>query len=321
MNAAMSISTMYKRAVSQQAQLQASPMPYFFISTIFGEPGTWPTYFNFLDRIGSGPPNDDPKNIASWRRKFKRLYARTDPDRDHKSITLGYYRSDSFRRRIESGEFNDRGPMTSWWLVFEEFVNDIEQQYSDSPITHFLIFLTNLHDCEFDSELTAMLMLCAYIEWINLDQIIAKGESVYGLSRCETYFVPIDTWIPQSDGNRLRTTRNRILTELLSSRDDRNYRHLIGEPQWYSDSTDYRKLSVKSALLELKRETNAKPLAIDDHQYRILFTFVKFFEWMQLDMLSNNIPASRIELSFSRLPELASELNDKIYKYFIDNNV
>jgi len=96
---------------------------------------------------------------------------------------------------------------------------------------------------------------------------------------------------------------------------------LIGEPRWYSDSTDCRKLSVKSALLELKRETNAKPLALDDYQYQTLFTFVKFFEWMQLDMLSNNIPASRIELSFSRLPELASELNDKIYKYFTDNNV
>jgi len=286
---------------------------------MFGELESWPAYFNFAKRIGRGKALAELATNESWRRKQKRQYEKIANGKSDKSIPLSYGLRESISRKIVTEGKHLDEPVTVWWYLFEQTVFTTQDKYPDSPITHLFLFLATLKNRKFDSEEALMWMLCAYLEWIYLELFLVQRIDEH--NRCDSFFVAMEKWIPQSEGGCLRTTRNRVLNEIFDSRDDRNFRHLLGEPHWHDATTKRRKLKVEHAIIELKRRSVPITPVLDDYRYRALFSFVNFFEWMQMDMLSNNIPAIYIERSFSRLPEVASTFNNEIYKYFLDNNV
>ena len=308
---------MDKRALSKSMPARSSPVLYFFIANMYGEPGSWPAYFNFMQRMAKENPElaSDP----SWRIKQKRRYKKVVGNNNHKSIPLSYGLRETVYRRIATQGKRFDAPVTIWWCMFEDLVSAIQDEYPDSPITHLFLFLTTLKNREFDSEELLMWMLCAYLEWIHLELFVV--HRIYENNHCESYFVPLEFWMPHSHDYRLRTTRNRVLNKFYKYRDDRNFPHLLGEPRWHENSKKYRKLNVKHAMLKLKQNSVLASPVLEEYRYHALFSFVHFFEWMQFDMLSNKIPAEYIESSFSRLPEVASTVNHELYKYFTENNV
>ena len=314
---------MNRGTLSEPVSAKDSPVPGFFISNMHGEAGSWGAYFNFLKSTGKGTELEELAQSKSWRSKQKYQYKKVVEEGKHKNIPLSYglCKSINEAQRKQMKDHRLRESMTAWWFIFERHTSEIREKYPDSPITHLFLFVAGLKYRKFDTEEMLMWMLCAYLEWISLDLMVVR--QIDNNNRCDSFFVPIHCWIPRSDGDSLRTTRNTVLSELFEKYDDRNFRHLIGRANGYDKGTlsRHRKLSVNHTMIELRQHSDIVPPVLIEIQYRMLFSFVSFFEEMQLDMLSNNIPVRVIEASFSRLPKIASTFEDELYKYFIENNV
>lgn len=313
--------------ISEPTYACCSPIPHFFITSMFGKPGKWSTRFNFLKHIGKGGKLSDLASDNAWRKKqsrdFERLCEIIGRD-DHKTVPLlhGFDFSGRKKEFHENNKWADK-PVTPWWLVFIGSVQEIKEQYPDSPISHLFVFLTTLKNRKFDHEEMLMWMLCAYLEWIWLDHQVHNKPSGKGDPQLD--FVHVNHWKPTSELNKLCTTRFKVLDEYLKHRGDRNFRHLRGPRIHDANSAKkYRKLSVEKVVVELydfDKSNNIKSVPLELKQYRILFYFVNYFELLQLDMLSEGIPAIRIEMSFSRINEIQRKFHDELGSYFEKHSV
>lgn len=309
---------MDKRALSDPQYVRSSPMLLYYIASLFGEPGSWGSYFNYLKHIGKGTSLEEKMCDDSSKRKIKR---RVDKLRKAEGDVSGRALFPGTELPRYPGILAKRNqgldkPVSNWWYVSEVSAFDIKKKFPDSPISHFWVFLTTLENRQFDWEEMMLWMLCAYIEWIYLDKFVRLRCSI----KKENIFVPLNLWVPKAEDGRLSTTRYRVLSEFFENRDDRNYRHLVG-PRFHSGTTikkHYRKMSVKHAMLLEKPDSINSP---DEFQYLQLFRLVHFFEWIQLDMLSNHIPAQAIEATFSRIHEIERCLEKELYRYFDEHNV
>jgi len=317
------------RPLSRPSYACCSPIPHFFITSIFGKPGEWSTRFNFIKHIGKGEKLGENAVNENWRKQQKRLFKKYCKavglsDRKDVPLLLGVNLEELREKYHERYEWADE-EVTPWWLLFVHTANQVKEQYPDSPISHLLMFLTTLENRKFTHEEMLMWMLCAYLEWIWLDRLVLNKSNGNGDSKLD--FVHINYWKPMSEINRLCTTRYRVLNEYLECRDDRNYRHLLG-PKTYdvcsAKTSQKRKLSVDKATVELydfTDMTNKESSELEKEQYKRLFSFVNYFECVQLDMLAQGIPAIRIEASFSRIDEIQRTFQDELDEYFKRHSV
>lgn len=310
-----------KISLSESLPVRISPVPYFFIANMHGEPGTWTAFFNFAKQIGKGTELETLAGEKSWRSKLQYRYKKAVGKEHSKNIPLSFGMRTRIAEKLRERRGrhdSEEGPVTVWWFLFEEITYQIYEEYPDSPISYLYLFLVKLRNQELDSEETLMLMLCAYLEWISLELLVIHGNRD---NWCDSFFVPITSWVPQVIDGKLRTTRNIVLNEVFRKYDDRNFRHLLGKATGYDKSnlSAHRKLNVDHAMIELMKNPEVADLITGDYHFRALFNFVSFFEWMQLDMLLNNIPAELIVDSFSRLPVISDAFEQGLYRYFSEN--
>lgn len=313
--------------ISEPTYACCSPVPHFFITSMFGEPGKWATRFNFLSYIGKENELARFASDATWRKKEQRTFISLCKNlgrEDNKDVPLLH----GFDFKDLKSEFDRRNEwagnsVTAWWLQLVVVAENIKKECPNTPIADLYMFLTTLKNRKFDHEEMLMWMLCAYLEWIFLDRICNEKSNGNGDNTLD--FVHVSYWKPISELNKLCTTRYRVLNDYLTKHNDRNYRHLIGPRLHDSSSANkYRKLSVRNSLVALeanRKSQQIKSVFLEREQYRTLLYFMSYFELMQLDMLAKNIPAIRIEMSFSRIDEIQRKFQYELNLYMKEHAV
>lgn len=158
-----------KRGYSKPCSVYCSPVPHFFVTSIFGKSGRWATHFNFLKFISSGITRETVSN-PTWQKKHKRLFKKLcvqagDSNATH--IPLLFNIEDNTTKLRE--EFHNKNvwanePASPWWLLLEAIAKDVSASHSDSPQSHFLMFLTTLKNVKFTHEEMLMVMLCVVVK-------------------------------------------------------------------------------------------------------------------------------------------------------------
>jgi len=254
--------------------------------------------FNIVAAFNPEMANWEKKKSEYWKKRHREAYQKYA--KEH-GLDTDYIPLSWIMNTVEDSEN---------FLVFG--LRQIEiwshEKYPKSPLSHLFALTRSLTDYEFDYEATLMLMVVVYLEYAVTDMLLnedADETNVY-----ERNFVPIECWVPQANDGCISTTRYRVFKELFVGIDDRNYRHSVGKRQWQNraDATGERRtISTDRIIVEIEQASRMDKFnyaLLPKRHYRILVTLVLHFEYIQLNMLRDGIPAERIVKSFARIDEL-----------------
>ena len=310
---------MEKRALTDPIYVRSNPTIKMFLGSFYGKPGTWRAFFSTVKQPWH--PLSKKASTQHWRKKVKEYSKLVRDEGESRRGLSGLFPSTPeqtiFLTQLAKRNEGLEIPVSASWMKFEEVLEFLKTETEDNHLIAYYEFLASLEDRRFDLEEMLMWMLCAYLKLLHMTQQLSDEDKMGILH--------VDVWMPLAEGDELCTTRYRVISHLFEVRNSRTYRHLRGTRRLHNQlsAKNYRKFSVKHALLEVNKSYHDKAgenSGLNQDHYKLLFRFVHFFEWMQLDMLCKSLPAKRIEESFSRLPDIQKALQNEFDLFELQTN-